>query len=146
MDEYLCKPIAASDQYLALTQTFGKLWLALGWKVSTWVHWVVRHSHALGMLHRNFYLFSSIPNERRNVEFKLDVTHCSRAGNFPSPTPLARALPLFLTSPPWMSVFCCMMHENVAKNDRPCKLIKNNSASLCPCLAEVIPWDNVIEM
>ena len=85
MDEYLCKPIAASDQYLALTQTFGKLWLALGWKVSTWVHWVVRPSHALGMLHRNFYLFSSIPTERRNVEFNLDVAHCFKGWKLSQP-------------------------------------------------------------
>ena len=42
-------------------------------KVSTWVHWLVRHSVLLAKTHRSFYLFSSIPTERRNVEFKLDV-------------------------------------------------------------------------
>ena len=42
-------------------------------KVSTWVHWLVRHSVLLSKTHRSFYLFSSIPTERRNVEFKLDV-------------------------------------------------------------------------
>ena len=42
-------------------------------------------SHALGMLHRNFYLFSSIPTERRNVEFKLDVTHCFKGWKLSQP-------------------------------------------------------------
>ena len=62
--------------YLFLATRFGFLWHAAGWKVSTWVHWVVRHSSALVDLHRTIYHFSSIPTERRNVEFKLDVTHC----------------------------------------------------------------------
>ena len=49
------------------------------------MHWVVRHSHALGKLHRNFYLFSSIPTERRNVEFKLDITHCFKGWKLSRP-------------------------------------------------------------
>ena len=71
-------PLTPSDRksYLLLTTRFGELWFATGWKVSTWVHWVVRHSSALVELHHSIYLFSSIPTERRNVEFKLDVTHC----------------------------------------------------------------------
>lgn len=62
--------------YHSQATRFGQIWHALGWKVSTWVHWTVVHSCALANHHRNFYLFSSIPTERRNVEFKLDVTHC----------------------------------------------------------------------
>ena len=69
--------------YLQLTTRFGDIWRATGWKVSTWVHWTIRHSAALAHLHRNIYVFSSIPTERRNVEFKLDVTHCYKdAGLF----------------------------------------------------------------
>ena len=62
--------------YRSLTTKFGAIWKALGWKVSTWVHWTVVHSPALADLHQNFYVFSSIPTERRNVEFKIDVRHC----------------------------------------------------------------------
>lgn len=71
--------------YNTITVQFGKLWHALGWKVSTWVHWVVKHSVALATLHKNIYLFSSIPTERRNVEFKLDVTHCYKGWKLSRP-------------------------------------------------------------
>lgn len=71
--------------YHSLTTLFGKLWHSLGWKVSTWVHWVVRHSAALVTLHKNLYMFSSIPTERRNVEFKLDVTHCYKGWKLSRP-------------------------------------------------------------
>ena len=71
------------QKYTQLTTLFGDIWCATGWKVSTWVHWTVRHSSALANLHRNFYVFSSIPTERRNVEFKLDVTHAYKGpGHF----------------------------------------------------------------
>lgn len=73
------------QNYHALASRFGSLWRALGWKVSTWVHWVVRHSAALAALHQNFYLFSSIPTERRNVEFKMDVTHCYKGWKISRP-------------------------------------------------------------
>lgn len=71
--------------YHNVTIQFGKLWHSLGWKVSTWVHWVVRHSSALVNLHKNLYMFSSIPTERRNVEFKLDVTHCYKGWKLSRP-------------------------------------------------------------
>ena len=41
------KPILTPNErqkYLQLTTQFGELWRASGWRVSTWVHWVVRHS------------------------------------------------------------------------------------------------------
>ena len=71
--------------YTELTQGFGDLWKAFGWKTSTWVHWVVRHSSAFVNLHKNIYKFSSIPTERRNVEFKLDVTHCYKGWKISRP-------------------------------------------------------------
>jgi hypothetical protein len=48
-------------------------------------YWVVRHSPYLADIHKNFYVFSSIPTERRNVEFKLDVTHCFKAWKLSDP-------------------------------------------------------------
>ena len=73
------------QEYFEQVVLFGKLWEPLGWKVSTWVHWVARHSHAIADLHLNFYVFSSIPTERRNVEFKLDVTHCFKGWKLSRP-------------------------------------------------------------
>lgn len=71
-------PLTTEDKklYRSLATRFGTLWKTLNWKVSTWVHWTVCHSPALADLHSNFYVFSSIPTERRNVEFKIDVRHC----------------------------------------------------------------------
>ena len=73
------------DLYLNLMTLFGRLWHALRWKVSTWVHWVVRHLVAPASLHKSIYVFSSIPTERRNVEFKLDVTHCYKGWKLSRP-------------------------------------------------------------
>jgi hypothetical protein len=74
----------------------GLVWSGLGWKVSTWVHWVVCHSHALADLHHNFYLYSSIPTERRNVEFKLDVNHCFKGWKLSQPQASTRGFALVL--------------------------------------------------
>jgi hypothetical protein len=73
------------EKYRALTFNLGDMWRTLGWRVSTWVHWTVRHSAALADLHHNFYLFSSIPTERRNVEFKMDVSHCFKGWKLSKP-------------------------------------------------------------
>ena len=48
----------------------------LGWKPAVWCHWVVVHSVQVAKLWGNFGIFSSIPTERRHVEFKLDMPHC----------------------------------------------------------------------
>ena len=88
--------IHARFQYLAFSRQFGEIWSGLGWKVSTWVHWVVCHSHALASRHRNFYLFSSIPTERRNAEFKLDVTHCFKGWKLSRPQASTRGFALVL--------------------------------------------------
>jgi hypothetical protein len=89
-------PNQASHQYFQLVTRFGDIWAALKWKVSTWVHWVVCHSHALAVRHRNFYMFSSIPTERRNVEFKLDVTHCFKGWKISRPHACTRGFALVL--------------------------------------------------
>ena len=78
-------------------------------------------------------MFSSIPTERRNSEFKLDVTHCfegwklSRQGFF-LPTPSIKkkpaialmhvisALPMFLTFPPLMLASFCMQQDAAEKS------------------------------
>ena len=72
--------------YHNLATKFGELWVATGWKVSTWVHWVVHHSPALIDRHHNSNMFSSIPSERRNVEFKLDITHCYKGWKLSRPS------------------------------------------------------------
>ena len=82
--------------YLEFARHLGEIWSALGWKVSTWVHWVVCHSHALATRHLNFYMFSSIPTERRNVEFKLDVTHCFKGWKLSRPHACTRGFALVL--------------------------------------------------
>ena len=60
------------------------------------MHWVVCHSHALAARHLNFYMFSSIPTERRNVEFKLDVTHCFKGWKLSQPQASTRGFALVL--------------------------------------------------
>ena len=73
------------ENYAALASDFGAMWGALGWKVSTWVHWTARHSSELARLHEIFYLFSSIPTERKNCEFKLDIAHCFKGWKISRP-------------------------------------------------------------
>ena len=81
-------PLSPADvaSYRVLATRFGRVWHGLQWKPGTWVHWVVRHSPYLADRHRNFYVFSSIPTERRNVEFKLDLTHCFKAWKLSDPS------------------------------------------------------------
>lgn len=57
---------------------------------------MVRHSTALAKLHLNFYLFSSIPTERRNVEFKLDLHHCFKGWKLTKPQASAKGFALVL--------------------------------------------------
>ena len=44
-------------------------WRALQWQPTVWVHWTCVHSGWFAAEYRNLYIFSSIPAERRNVEF-----------------------------------------------------------------------------
>lgn len=71
---------------------FATLWKALQWKPTVWIHWVVHHSPFFARTLRNFYFFSSIPVERRNVEFKLDVRHCFQGWKLSRPYLTWRAL------------------------------------------------------
>ena len=48
----------------------------LCWKPAHWCHWVLVHSVQVAKLWRNFSIFSSIPTERRHIEFKMDIRHC----------------------------------------------------------------------
>ena len=48
----------------------------LAWKPAVWCHWVIAHSVKVAQLYQSFSMFSSIPTERRHVEFKLDIRHC----------------------------------------------------------------------
>ena len=50
-------------------------WRALQRQPIVWVHWTCVHSRWFAAKYRNFYIFSSIPTERRNVEFKMDIRH-----------------------------------------------------------------------
>ena len=54
---------------------FANDWRALQWQPTVWVHWTCIHSGWFAAEYRNFYIFSSIPTERRNVEFKMDMRH-----------------------------------------------------------------------
>lgn len=63
----------------------GQCWTACKWKVSTWVHWAIVHSHALLELHKSIYFFSSIPTERKHQPFKKDWRHVCPAYRLSNP-------------------------------------------------------------
>jgi hypothetical protein len=71
--------------YVGAVEQFGHAWKALGWTVPTWVHWTIRHSALVAKTWRNFYVFSSIPTERRHQEFKMDVRHCFQGWKLSKP-------------------------------------------------------------
>ena len=60
-------------------------WTALQWKPTVWVHWIVRHSGYFASTLRNFYLYSSIPSERRHQGFKRDMRHWCQAWKVKNP-------------------------------------------------------------
>ena len=59
--------------YTAMVKGFARAWGDLGWKVGTRVHWTCAHSSFFMKEYKNLYIFSSIPNERKNSPFKGDV-------------------------------------------------------------------------
>lgn len=71
---------------------FVRDWKALGWRVTVWVHWLGVHSTAVAKRWGTFYFFSSIPTERRNVEFKMDIRHCFLGWKLSKPKLTRRAL------------------------------------------------------
>ena len=62
--------------YEKAVRCFGVDMGLLRWKPAHWCHWVLVHSVQVAKLYRNFSIFSSIPTERRHVEFKMDIRHC----------------------------------------------------------------------
>ena len=63
------------DSYRPAVGQFANDWCALQWQPTVWVHWTCVHSGWFAAEYRNFYIFSSIPTERRNVEFNMDIRH-----------------------------------------------------------------------
>ena len=54
---------------------FANDWRALQSQPTVWVHWTCVRAGWFAAEWRNFYIFSSILTERRNVEFKMDICH-----------------------------------------------------------------------
>ena len=72
--------------------SFRLCWVSLGWKPALWVHWVCAHSPYYIRQHRNLYVFSSLPTERRHQGFKLDLRHAFQGWKVASPIVAARFL------------------------------------------------------
>ena len=64
--------VADLQSYHRAATQFGSLWAALGWKVSTWVHWTVRHSSALANLHKIFIYFR--PSQQKGGTWNSKLT------------------------------------------------------------------------
>ena len=63
------------ESYRRAVGQFANDWCALQWQPIVWVHSTCVHCGWFGAEYRNFYIFCSIPTERRNVEFKMDMRH-----------------------------------------------------------------------
>ena len=63
------------ESYRPDVEQFAIDWRVLQWQPTVWVHWTCVHSGRFAAEYRNFYSFSSIPTERWNVEFKMDIRH-----------------------------------------------------------------------
>lgn len=64
------------SRYSRAVDQLGRDMGTLGWKPAHWCHWVLVHSVQVAKLWRNFSIFSSVPTERRHIEFKMDIRHC----------------------------------------------------------------------
>ena len=68
-----------SDAALAaakeVQQTFAQEWKKTGWVPGTRVHWAACHSGVFLNRYRSLYMFSTIPTEKKNSAFKLDLGH-----------------------------------------------------------------------
>ena len=78
-------PMDMRQCYVCMVTHFTKAWKALGWSVLVWLHWVVCHSGAHFQSWGNFIKFSSIPTERRNKAFKMDIGHCFQGWKLSKP-------------------------------------------------------------
>ena len=70
------------SRYRFLATRFGDLWKATGWKVSTWVHWIVRHSSALVDLHHNQHW--ALFQKKIGSEEIAEIEEISIFENFPA--------------------------------------------------------------
>ena len=59
------------ESYRRAVGQFANDWCALQWQQCGYIG----HSGWFAAEYRNLYIFSSIPAERRNVEFKMDIRH-----------------------------------------------------------------------
>ena len=78
--------------YRGAVEQFASGFVALGWQPAVWLHWVCVHSVAVATAWKHFYLFSSIPTERRHQEYKLDIRHSCQAWKRSSPHLATRGL------------------------------------------------------
>ena len=71
-----------SDAALAATKevqkTFAQERKKTGWVPGTWVHWAACHSGDFLSRYRSLYMFATIPTEKKNSAFKLDLGHLFR--------------------------------------------------------------------
>ena len=63
------------ESYRRAVGQFATDWRALQWQPTLWVHCICVQSGWFAAEYRNLYIFSSIPTERRNVEFNMDLRH-----------------------------------------------------------------------
>ena len=71
-----------SDAVLAaakkVQQPFAKERKKTGWVPGTWVHWTACHSGVSLSRYRSLAMFSTIPFEKKDSAFKLDLGHLFR--------------------------------------------------------------------
>ena len=78
------------ESYRWAAGQFANDWRALQWQPTVWVHCTCVHSWWFAPEYRNLYLFPSIPTERRNVDFKMDIRHSFRGYKISRPYLSAR--------------------------------------------------------
>ena len=85
-----------SDAALAaakeVQQTFAEEWKKTGRVPGTWVHWAACHSRVFLSQYRSLYIFSTIPTEKKNSAFKLDLGHLFRGWSITRPIYTRRGL------------------------------------------------------
>ena len=67
--------VAALAAAKEVQQTFAHEWKKAGWVLGTWVHWAACHSGVFLSRYRSPYMFSTIPTQKKNSAFKLDLGH-----------------------------------------------------------------------
>ena len=96
MEKYWSNKIGLTNKvlesYRRVVGQFAIDWRALQWHPTVWVHWTCVHSRWFAAEYHNFYIFSGIPTERRNVESKIDIRHSFSGYEISRPYFSARAL------------------------------------------------------